>query len=384
MPETPVEALPLENASVPAPAAEAVPDGYQVRLDVFEGPLDLLLFLIRKKKIDIHDIPIAAITRDYLEYLERKTEINLDREAEFLFIAALLIYIKSQMLLPRETDLAEHEDPRRVLIDRLVEYGKVKAACSLLREREDVQILQWKRDFIPPLSGESELEPVELALFDLAESFFLMMKRRAADDTRVIRGRDVSIEVKMKELVTLLHDRQMIDFLEYFEAHESLEEALVSFFCILELVKSRVAVAVQDELFQTIRGRGIQIIRTGGGWLFATKPAHDREVRRLLQIERKNRLSSAGLETLAAIAYRQPVTQSEISAIRGVDSTGALKTLLEKKLVKIVGRKKAPGNPLVYRTSEEFLLYLGLDSLDELPSETEIAKILEEEKAVDA
>ncbi|MCK7478576.1 MAG: segregation/condensation protein A [Candidatus Moduliflexus flocculans] len=167
-----------------APAGVAVPDGYQVRLDVFEGPLDLLLFLIRKKKIDIHDIPIAAITRDYLEYLERKTEINLDREAEFLFIAALLIYIKSQMLLPRETDLAEHEDPRRVLVDRLVEYEKVKAACSLLREREDVQILQWKRDFIPPLAGESELEPVELSLFDLAESFFLMMKRRAADDTR--------------------------------------------------------------------------------------------------------------------------------------------------------------------------------------------------------
>jgi segregation and condensation protein B len=131
-------------------------------------------------------------------------------------------------------------------------------------------------------------------------------------------------------------------------------------------------------------GRGIRILRAGGGWLFATKPAHDREVRRLLQIERKNRLSSAGLETLAAIAYRQPVTQSEVSAIRGVDATGALKTLLEKKLIKIVGRKKAPGNPLVYRTSDEFLLYLGLDSLDGLPSETEIAKILEEEKAVDA
>jgi segregation and condensation protein B len=144
--------------------------------------------------------------------------------------------------------------------------------------------------------------------------------------------------------------------------------------------------AAVDELVAdtAAEGRGIHIIRVGGGWLFSTKPAHDREVRRLLQIERKNRLSSAGLETLAAIAYRQPVTQSEISAIRGVDSTGALKTLLEKKLVKIVGRKKAPGNPLVYRTSDEFLLYLGLNSLDELPSEEEIAKILEEEKAVDA
>jgi segregation and condensation protein A len=80
-----------------------------------------------------------------------------------------------------------------------------------------------------------------------------MMKRRAADDTRTIRGRDVPIEVKMKELVALLHERHVLDFLEYFEAHASLEEALVSFFCILELVKSRVAVAVQDELFQTIR-----------------------------------------------------------------------------------------------------------------------------------
>ncbi len=109
-------------------------EGYQVRLEIFEGPLDLLLFLIRKKKIDIHDIPIAAITRDYLEYLDRKEQINLDREAEFLFVAALLIYIKSQMLLPREKDLAEEEDPRRMLVNRLLEFQKVKAACSLLRE----------------------------------------------------------------------------------------------------------------------------------------------------------------------------------------------------------------------------------------------------------
>jgi segregation and condensation protein B len=144
--------------------------------------------------------------------------------------------------------------------------------------------------------------------------------------------------------------------------------------------------AALDELVRDgeTAGRGIRIIRAGGGWLFATKPAHYREVRKLLQIERKNRLSSAGLETLAAIAYRQPVTQSEISAIRGVDSTGALKTLLEKRLIKIVGRKKAPGNPLIYRTSDEFLLYLGLDSLDGLPSEAEIAKILEEERAAES
>ena len=240
------------------PPMDAVPaggpsDGYQVRLEIFEGPLDLLLFLIRKKKIDIHDIPIAAITRHYLEYLDKKEQINLDREAEFLFVAALLIYIKSQMLLPRETDLAEQDDPRRVLVNRLLEYQKIKAACSLLREKEEDQLLQWKRHFLPPLSKDSDLDVVELSLFELSETFFVMMKRRAADSARVIRGRDVTVEVKMKELVGLLRERRMIDFLEYFAAHESLEEALVSFYCVLELVKSRVAIAVQDELFQTIR-----------------------------------------------------------------------------------------------------------------------------------
>jgi segregation and condensation protein A len=249
MPDIVPESLPAEES----PAAPEGCEGYQVRLEVFEGPLDLLLFLIRKKKIDIHDIPIAAITRDYLGYLDRKERINLDREAEFLFIAALLIYIKSQMLLPRETDLAEQDDPRRVLVNRLLEYEKVKAACSLLREREEDQILQWRRNFLPPLPGEAELDFAEISLFDLAESFFLVMKRRAAADTRVIRGRDVSYEEKMKELLGLLRDGQVLDFIAYFETQASLEEALISFFCLLELVKSRQAVAVQDDLFQTIR-----------------------------------------------------------------------------------------------------------------------------------
>jgi segregation and condensation protein A len=251
MPANTLESLAAEDLPA-APPAEAG-DGYQVRLGIFEGPLDLLLFLIRKKKIDIHDIPIAAITRDYLEYLDRKEQINLDREAEFLFVAALLIYIKSQMLLPRETDLAEQDDPRRILVNRLLEYQKIKAACSILREKEEDQILQWKRNFLPPLPGETELDFAEVTLFDLAESFFLVMKRRAAEDTRVIRGRDVSYEEKMKELLGLLRGGEVLDFIAYFDTQASLEEALVSFFCLLELVKSRQAVAVQDELFQTIR-----------------------------------------------------------------------------------------------------------------------------------
>jgi segregation and condensation protein B len=152
---------------------------------------------------------------------------------------------------------------------------------------------------------------------------------------------------------------------------------------VLEGVPGEDIQAALDELARSYdgAGRGIRIVHTGGGYLFSTKPDHDRWVRRLLQIERKNKLSSAALESLAAVAYHQPVTQAEISAIRGVDSTYTLKTLLEKKLIKIVGRKKAPGNPLVYRTSERFLLHFGLNSLDELPSEDEISKILQEERS---
>ncbi|MHB8094274.1 MAG: SMC-Scp complex subunit ScpB [Candidatus Aminicenantales bacterium] len=129
------------------------------------------------------------------------------------------------------------------------------------------------------------------------------------------------------------------------------------------------------------RNQGIRIIAIGGGYMFATRQDHDPWVRRLLQIERKNKLSPASLETLCTVAYNPDVTQAEISALRGVDSSGTLKTLLDKKLIKIIGRKKAPGNPLIYRTSEKFLQYFGLNSIEDLPSEEEIAKILQEEKS---
>ncbi|MBC7364455.1 MAG: segregation/condensation protein A [Candidatus Aminicenantes bacterium] len=237
-------------ATQPASPSE---DSYQVKLEIFEGPLDLLLYLIRKKKIDIHDIPIAVITRDYLEYLERKDQINLDREAEFLFIAALLIYIKSQMLLPREQEVSQEEDPRRILVDRLLEYQKVKIACSMLREKEEDQLMRWKRTFLPPVARPDELDLLEVSLFDLAETFFLIMKRKERENFRVIKGKDVSVEEKIKEIVDYLEKNGQMDFLEYFSSQETLEEALVSFFCLLELIKNHVVIALQEQLFQTIR-----------------------------------------------------------------------------------------------------------------------------------
>jgi segregation and condensation protein A len=226
---------------------------YQVNLGVFQGPLDLLLFLIRKKKIDIHDIPIATITKEYLSYLHKKEKINLEREGEFLVIAALLIYIKSQMLIPRESDPHDEEDPRKMLVDRLLDFQKIKAASTLLREKEDQQGKIWKRSTPPPAPMVEEMDMVEVSLFDLAEAFLALMKKKEQENVRLIQGKKYSLEEKMKELIERLKEHGFLDFLEYFNSHESIEEALISFFCLLELIKARIVMAVQESLFHPIK-----------------------------------------------------------------------------------------------------------------------------------
>jgi segregation and condensation protein A len=226
---------------------------YQVNLEVFQGPLDLLLFLIRKKKIDIHDIPIATITREYLMHLNQKEKINLEREGEFLLMAALLIYIKSQMLLPRESEQEDEEDPRKILVDRLLDFQKIKAASTLLREKENQQNKLWKRSAPPPMPTTEEMEMVEVSLFELADVFLSLMKRKEQENMRLIHGKEYSLEEKMKELIERLKEQGYLDFLEYFNDRESIEEALISFFCLLELIKARIVIAVQETLFHPIK-----------------------------------------------------------------------------------------------------------------------------------
>ena len=243
-----------ENApEAPAAFPQPADIGYQIKLGMFEGPLDLLLFLIKKKKIDIQDIPIAVITGEYLEYLNAKEKINLDREAEFLLMAALLIYIKSQILLPREQPVEPDIDPRKELVDRLQDYQQIKAVVGVLREREEEQAQIWRRAALTAPLPEQDLDLIEVSLFDLAESFFAMMKRKQGENLQVIQGKKLSMGDKMSEIVAVLKVRDHIDFLEYLGSHDSLEEALLAFFCLLELLKARVVVAIQEQLFHTIK-----------------------------------------------------------------------------------------------------------------------------------
>lgn len=230
-----------------------VSESYQVKLEVFEGPLDLLLFLIRNKKIEIHDIPMATITKEYLEYLEKKDKINLEREAEFLLMAALLIYIKSQMLLPRETVEDSGDDPRQILVERLLDYQNIKAASMILREKEEHQLLKWKRSFSSVPISDDEVGHVEVTLFDLAEAFFILMKKNEKTASLVIQGKKVSLKEKMTEILEHLEKQGALDFSDYFTQQDTLEEALVSLLCLLELVKARIVVALQEKLFSPIK-----------------------------------------------------------------------------------------------------------------------------------
>jgi len=230
-----------------------IPKSYQVQLDVFQGPLDLLLFLIRKKKIDIHDIPIATITKEYLIYLNNKEKINLEREAEFLLIATLLIYIKSQMLLPREKGLEDDDDPRQVLVNRLLDHQKIKAACHILREKEQHQLKIWQRTFYPPQLKTDEIELTEISLLNLTEAFFSLMKKKQKENIKILEGKKYSIKDKMKEIINILNENSFLDFSTYFTQQDSIEEALISFFSLLELIRAKLVIAVQESLFHPIK-----------------------------------------------------------------------------------------------------------------------------------
>src|SRR5437868_5994079 len=155
---------------------ESAPEAFPVRLSNFEGPLDLLLHLIRTNEVNIHDIPIALITSQYLDAIALMQELDLDVAGEFIVMAATLIHIKSKMLLPRPETAAggeEEEDPREALVRRLLEHQKFKAAAELLHEREQVRSAQWIRpdESIAALTGDDYMPELEVDLFSLLSAF---------------------------------------------------------------------------------------------------------------------------------------------------------------------------------------------------------------------
>ena len=228
------------------------PESYNIRTEFFEGPLDLLLHLIRKNKMDIMEIKISEITSEYLYHLQDKTRINPSREGDFLMTASTLIYIKSRSLLPKPEILQEEESPEDKLIHTLIEYDKIQKISQVLKDMEGETLLLWKREEVVETFETREFELEEVSSFQLAEMFFNIVKKKEGETFLYIDSKEYSIERKWSEIMALMEPDGYLDFYQYVETLQTIEEVLVSFFCILEMIKQRVLVGVQKKLFGPI------------------------------------------------------------------------------------------------------------------------------------
>jgi segregation and condensation protein A len=235
---------------------EASRDNYRVRLEIFEGPLDLLLFLIKKDEIDIYDIPISHITEQYLEYLSLMDQLDITVAGDFLVMAATLIYIKSKMLLPPEPKIEGeedlNEDPRAELVERLLEYQKFKSAANMLYSRGEIEGACYTRGSIETDKGNPE---VTASVFDLLKVFREALKRAESAVEMEIHRDEITMAEKLAQINTLLNERDEIDVREMFEMARSKRELILTFLAFLELVKEMRISLVQRELFGEIYAR---------------------------------------------------------------------------------------------------------------------------------
>ncbi len=231
-------------------------DEYKVKLEVFEGPLDLLLYLIKKDEVDIYDIPIELITRQYMEYLSLMQMLDLNIAGDFIVMAATLMMIKSRMLLPVEErpEMEEEEmDPRWELIKQLLEYKKFKDAAAFLEEMELRQQNMFVRDTEENLPVEkSGLEIGDVSIFDLISAFNEALKRAKPDKVGEIVGEHFTVADKIEYIMTMMRANSKISFFSLFSEKSSRGEIVCTFLALLELIRLRQVRAIQNEAFGEI------------------------------------------------------------------------------------------------------------------------------------
>lgn len=230
-------------------------ESYRVRLDVFEGPLDLLLHLIRKNKVSIFDIPVALILSQYLEFLDLMRELNLRIAGEFLEMAATLAYIKSRMLLPRHADEEdEEEDPRMDLVTSLMEYARIKEITKKLSSRFLLERDVFGRG-APIRAGPGEDQEFEAGLFELTSAFVELMKRAETTPPMEVEMDAVSLRRRMVELLSQVkrHAQSGLTFRKLIEGLSSRIDAVFTFLAVLELMRLGAIKAFQHEPSAIIR-----------------------------------------------------------------------------------------------------------------------------------
>ena len=231
---------------------------YRINLPVYEGPLDLLLDLIRKQEMDIHNIPIAKITEQYLDYLHQIEKLDIDVSADFIYMAATLIHIKSKMLLPVDPLLAgeEQQDPRNELVHRLLEHEKFKNAAQLLYQKQQVEDHVWSHPDKSLYGGDEVQGELVVSLVDLVKTFQQVLERRKEVPKFELKHDQVSIAQMMDRLrQRLLVTEEPISLIEFFETCETKNAMIVALLAVLEMVRMQAVLLVQSDLFEDIRLR---------------------------------------------------------------------------------------------------------------------------------
>jgi len=235
---------------------------YEVKLQIFEGPMDLLLYLIRKNELDIYDIPIATITEQYIEYLNLMKMLDLEIAGEFLIMAATLIQMKSEAMLPAGT-LSETDEPmmtREELVRQLLEYKRFKNAALVFSQLEEIQKDLYTRPITGPGLEDLDVKEykLEATLFDLLSAFSRILKALPAEKLAGIREETVTMAQKISEIMQRFEKQKRIEFGTLFSDNCSKLEVIVTFLAILELIKAKQIIARQAFLFGRI-------------WLYKTK-----------------------------------------------------------------------------------------------------------------
>ena len=231
---------------------------FNFHLEQYDGPLDLLLDLIRKQQVNIYDIPIASITQQYLAYMQRALELDIELSAEFVYMAATLIHIKSRMLLPKDPELdkiSPEDDPRKELVDRLLEHERFKNAAEMLQQKRMVEEAVWSNPQISQFLLEDEDPGLAVTLFDLVKTFQTVLDRAKNRPVYEVGKEDISVPDMIRYLEKVFRDTRKSDSIsvaELFDRQGSRRAMICMFLAILELVRRQALALTQKDAFGDI------------------------------------------------------------------------------------------------------------------------------------
>jgi len=229
-------------------------DNYKVKLEnVFEGPMDLLIHLIKKNEVDVYDIPVALITEQYLAYMEWIKLLDIDNVGDFLVMAATLAHIKSRMLLPQHSLGDDEEDPRLELVRPLAEYLRIKSAAQALANRDLLGDTIFTRKTKSKQFIDDEPDMIQVGLFELIDAFQRVLSRIGKDHTVEIPTDEISVKDRMNDIIAVIEDKGSVTFTELFQATDAKRYVIITFLAILELMKMtliRVAQSAQSGIIR--------------------------------------------------------------------------------------------------------------------------------------